>query len=98
MQIKGRIWVGRLKVTFSRIGAYMGYINFLVLLLTFYTVKGHEYAPLQSFTVLAAVGIIVIGAVDFFIVLPSEQAFLNEQVAKHQNPMYELVKEINEKL
>lgn len=96
--IEGRIWFGRLKVTFSRIGAYMSYVNFIMLLLTFYSVKGHEYASLQLFSVLAGVGIIVIGAVDYFIVLPSEQAFTNEQSAKHQNPVYEMVKEIKEKL
>ena len=97
-QVTGKIWVGRFKVTFARVGAYMSYVNFVMLLLTFYSVKGHEYASLQLFSVLAGVGIIVIGAIDYFVVLPSEQAFLNEQFVKHQNPIYDEIKEIKEML
>ncbi len=97
-QIRGRIWLGRLKVTFSRIGAYMGYINFLMLILTFYSVTGHKYASLETFLLFAIVGVLIIGAFDYFIMLPSETSFLNEQAAKHQNPVYEEVKEIKKKL
>lgn len=97
-QISGRVWLGRLKVTFSRIGAYMGYINFLMLILTFYTVSGHKYASLETFLMFAVLCILTLGALDYFIILPSEQAFVNEQVAKHQNPMYEEIKELHKKL
>lgn len=97
-QIRGRIWLGRLKVTFSRLGAYVSYINFLMLILTFYTVKGHKYASLEVFLFIAILGIVVIGILDYFVMLPSEQAFLNEQFAKHQNPVYEEVKDIKKKL
>ncbi len=97
-QNKGKIWLGRLKVTFSRIGAYIGYINFLMLFLTFYSIKGYEYASLGIFLVLAGVGIVILGAFDYFVMLPSEQAFLNEQAAKHQNPIYNEIKEIKNKL
>lgn len=88
-QIKGRIWLGRLKVTFARVGAYFGYINFVMILLTFYSVTGYKYAPLWLFLIIGVVGIIGIGMIDYFIMLSCEQAFINEQVAKHQNPIYE---------
>lgn len=97
-QIKGRIWLGRLKVTFSRVGVYVSYANFLMLLLTFYAIGGHGYASLEMFLVLAGLGVVAIGAFDYFIMLPSEQAFVNEQSAKHQNPIYEEVKEIKKNL
>ena len=97
-QIEGRIWFGRMKVTFSRIGSYMGYANFLMLILTFYTVKGHEYASLETFIIIAIIGIITIGAFDYFIMLPCETAFGNEQWAKHQNPIYDEVKAISKEI
>ena len=94
-QIKGRIGIGRAKVTFARIGAYIGYVNFLILILTFYTVKGHEYASLEIFVITAIIGIIAIGTFDYFVMLPCEIVFSNEQTAKHQNPIYEEVKAIS---
>lgn len=97
-QIEGQIWFGRAKVTFSRIGSYMSYANFLMLILTFYTVKGHEYASLGIFIIIAIIGIICIGAFDYFIMLPCETAFGNEQWVKHQNPVYDEVKEISKEL
>ena len=93
-QITGRIWLGRLKVTFSRVGAYFGYVNFLLILMTFYSVTGYKYAPLWLFLISACFGIIVIGAIDYFVMLPSEQAFANQQSVRHQNPIYEDVKDI----
>lgn len=97
-QIKGRIGIGRLKVTFGRIGTYVGYVNFTMLLLTFYSIKGHEYAPLWVYLIIALIGIIILGAFDYFIMLPCEQAFGNEQVAKHQNPIYEEIKDISKEI
>lgn len=93
-QKKGRLWLGRLKVTFSRLSAYVGYINFTMLVLTFYTVRGYKYAPLGVFIILAILGILVLATFDYFIMLPSEQTFRNEQMAKHQNPVYEEVKTV----
>lgn len=95
-QMTGKIWVGRIKSTISRTSAYFGYINFGVLLLTFYSVSGYKYAPLWLFFFGAIVTVILIGAIDFFLVLPSEQAFNNQQAARHQNPIYEKLKEIQE--
>jgi len=95
-QITGRIWLGRLKVTFSRVGAYFGYINFLLLLMTFYSVTGYKYAPLWLFIIGACFGIIVVGAIDYFVMLPSELAFANQQSVRHQNPIYDEIKKINE--
>lgn len=97
-QIKGRIWIGRVKVTFSRIGAYISYINFLMLILTFYTVKGHEYAPLWVFILLAIIGIVGLSAFDYFFMLPCEIAFQNEQAVKHQNPIYDMLGEMRKEL
>ena len=97
-QVTGKIWLGRFKVTFARVGAYLGYVNFLMLLLTFYSVTGYKYASLEIFLVVAGVGFIIIGAIDYFIMLPSEQAFTNEQFVKHQNPIYDEIKEIKEML
>ena len=97
-QIRGRKWLGRLKVTFSRTGAYMSYVNFLMLIITFYTIRGHKYISLELFLMFAGIGVVAIAAFDYFVMLPSEQAFLNEQSAKHQNPIYEEIKEIKKKL
>ena len=91
-QTTGRIWLGRAKVTFSRVGQYFSYINFLLILITFYSVTGYEYAPLWLFVVAACVAIVSIGTIDYFVVLPSEQAFMNEQFAKHQNPLWTDIK------
>ena len=97
-QITGRIWLGRLKVTFSRVGQYFSYINFLLILVTFYSITGYKYAPLWLFALVSVVGVTFIGIVDYFVVLPSEQAFMNQQFARHQNPIYDEIKEINKKL
>ena len=97
-QIRGRIGIGRAKVTFARIGSYVGYINFMMLLLTFYSIKGYEYAPLWIYLIIALIGIITLGAIDYFVMLPCETAFGNEQWAKHQNPIYEEVKAISKEI
>lgn len=97
-QMQGRIWLGRVKTMVSRTSAYFGYINFGLLLLTFYSVTGYNYAPLWLFVVVALVVLVIIAAVDFFFILPSEQAFSNQQIARHQNPIYELVKEIKQEI
>ena len=97
-QIKGRIGIGRAKTTFARIGSYIGYINFLILVLTFYTVKGYKYAPLEAYLIIAVIGIIITGAFDYFIMLPCETAFSNEQWVKHQNPIFEEIKLIKKEI
>lgn len=93
-QIEGRVWIGRTKTTFARTSTYFGYINFVMLLLTFYSVTGYRYAPLPVYVVGAVVGVIILGAVDYFIMLPSDVRFNNQQFVKHQNPIYEDVKAI----
>lgn len=95
-QMQGNIWIGRIKSTISRTASYFGYINFGMLLLTFYSVAGYKYAPLWLFFFGAIVTVILIGAIDYFMILPSEQAFINQQTARHQNPIYEKLKEIQE--
>ena len=95
-QIKGRIWFGRAKVIFARVSTYFGYVNFLLMLSTFYVVKGYVYAPFWIFVLVAVLGIFLIGIFDYFIALPSETAFINEQAVKHQNPMYEEIMRIKE--
>ena len=97
-QIRGRIWLGRLKITFTRVGAYFGYINFLLLIMTFYSVTGYKYAPLWLFLCFAMLSMITIGIVDYFLVLPSEVAFGNQQAVRHQNPIYDEIKKIKEQL
>jgi len=97
-QITGRIWLGRVKVTFTRISAYFSYINFLLLIATFYGVTGYKYAPLWLFLVISIIGVVLIGTIDYFIIFPSEVSFLNQQYTRHQNPIYEEIKEIKEKL
>lgn len=93
-QMPGMIWVGRIKLTITRTASYFGYINFGLLLLTFYSVTGYKYATLSTFLAGAAAAVVTIGAIDYFMVLPSEQAFINQQAARHQNPIYEEIKEI----
>ena len=97
-QLQGRIWLGRIKTSISRTSAYFSYINFGMLLLTFYSVTGYRYAPLWLFLAAALAVLITIATIDFFIILPSEQAFINQQFARHQNPIYELVKEIKQEI
>ena len=97
-QITGKIWMGRFKVTFARVGAYIGYVNFLMLLLTFYSVSGYKYASLNIFLLFAIIGIVTLGLIDYLIVMPCEIAFTNEQIAKHQNPIYNEIKEIKKML
>ena len=97
-QIRGRIGIGRAKVTFARLGSYVGYINFTMLLLTFYSIKGHEYASLEIFIIVAIIGLISVGLFDYLVMLPCETVFSNEQTAKHQNPIYEEVKAISKEV
>lgn len=78
VQMSGMIWIGRIKLTFTRTAAYFGYINFGLLLLTFYSVTGYKYATLPTFLIAAVATVITIGAIDYFMVLPSEQAFINQ--------------------
>lgn len=93
-QMRGRIWAGRIKSTISRTSSYFGYINFGMLLLTFYSVEGYKYAPLWMFLIVSVAALTLIGAIDYFMILPSEQAFINQQTARHKNPIYEKLKEI----
>jgi hypothetical protein len=97
-QIIGRIWLGRAKVTFTRIGAYFSYINFLLLIATFYSITGYQYAPLWLFVSVSVIGIIFMGVIDYFVMLPSEQAFLNQQFVRHQNPIYDEVQQLRKDL
>jgi len=97
-QITGRIWLGRLKVTFTRVSMYFSYVNFLLLIMTFYSITGYKYASLWLFALVGIVGIITMGLIDYFVMLPSEQAFMNQQFARHQNPIYEDVKYIRNAL
>lgn len=97
-QMDGMVWLGRLKITFVRTSAYFSYINFFMLLMTFYSVIGYKYAPLPMFLLAAAVGVLVIGMIDYFIMLPSDMCFSNQQIAKHQNPIYDEVKAIHSKI
>jgi len=97
-QICGRIWLGRLKVMFSRIGLYFSYINFIILVMTFYSVTGYRYAPLWMFLLASGIGAVCIGGIDYFVMLPSEQAFLNQQFARHKNPLCDDIKYIKQKL
>lgn len=97
-QITGRIWLGRLKVTFTRVGIYFSYINFCLLIATFYSVTGYQYGPLWLFILLSVTAVTFMGIIDYFVVLPSEQAFLNQQFARHQNPIYEEIKHIRNTL
>lgn len=92
--MQGTIWIGRIKSTISRTSSYFGYVNFGMLLLTFYSVAGYKYAPLWMFFLVSVIVLAIIGAIDYFIILPSEQAFINQQTARHKNPMYEKLKEI----
>lgn len=97
-QMTGMIWVGRIKSTITRTSAYFGYINFGLLLLTFYSVSGYQYASLSMFLIVAVGSVLAVGAIDYFMVLPSEQAFVNQQAARHQNPIYEAIKEIRKEI
>lgn len=91
----GIVWLGRLKMTFVRTSAYFSYINFFMLLMTFYSVTGYKYAPLPMFLLVAVVAVLVIGTIDYFVILPSDMCFSNQQIAKHKNPIYDEVKEIH---
>ncbi|OYT63832.1 hypothetical protein B6U67_01820 [Methanosarcinales archaeon ex4484_138] len=97
-QINGRVSFGRIKVVFSRLGAYVGYVNFAILLMTFYSVKGYKYAPLWLYIVITIAGILCLGLFDYLIVMPCEIAFQNEQAVKHQNPIYNEIEKINKSL
>lgn len=97
-QICGRVWLGRAKVTFTRIGAYFSYINFLLLIITFYSVTGYKYAPLWLFLIVSVIGFSLLGVFDYFVVLPSEVSFLNQQFVRHQNPIYDAVVQLRKDL
>jgi hypothetical protein len=64
-----------------------------MIILTFYSVTGYKYAPLWAYLTAAAAAILLIAAVDFFILLPSEMSFANQQTARHQSPIYDIVKD-----
>lgn len=63
--------------------------------MTFYSVTGYNYAPLPMFLFVAVVAVLVIGTIDYFIILPSDICFSNQQIAKHKNPVYAEVKAIH---
>lgn len=93
-QLNGRIWFGMLKVVLTRVSGYFSYINFFMLLLTFYSVAGYKYASLDIYIVGAVGTISVLGIIDYAIIMPSEIAFNNQQIAKHQNPIYNEIVDI----
>lgn len=92
-QTKGRMWLGGLQVQVSNSMFYMNLISTAMMILTFWYTAGYQiqgrYAQWLNLWMFIGFVILVFVAVmilDYIFVLPSRQAFTNEQACKHENP------------
>jgi len=79
--------IGMLKDLYARISPYIGLINMTLLAATAYytTIRHFLHINFLEFIILIAVVVLTVAAVEYFIVMPSHYAFINEQAYKHGN-------------
>jgi len=79
--------IGMLKDLYARISPYIGLINMTLLAATAYytTIRHFLHINFLEFVILIAVVVLSVAAVEYFIVMPSHYAFINEQAYKHGN-------------
>lgn len=92
-QSRGRVWLGAMQVQLASIYQYINPGNTLMIAITFWYSAGshmaNRYASWFSMELFLAAGLALVGLVmylDYKLVLPSRQRFLNEQACKHENP------------
>lgn len=93
-------YIGGIKNLFSRTAFYISIFNFCMLCGVSYQVVVKEYfsVPLWVFVVCAAFMIGMCMIFEYTIMLPSEIAFTNEEIYKHNNPIRRDLEEIKKDL
>jgi len=105
-QSKPRLWVGRLQMQLINTQSlYVGMAQSLMMLGMFwYTTAAPNVRPVAPwfnfwfFLGLIVVGIMAVMVFDFVFVYPSRQSYLNQQAYKHENPVVEDIKRIDERV
>jgi len=79
--------IGMVKDLYSRISPYIGLINMVLLATTAYytTIRHILHINFPEFVILLVIVIVSLAAVEYFIVMPSHYAFINEQAYRHGN-------------
>lgn len=96
---------GAVKNSFGRTLAYVGYINFLVLMAVGYNTTFRDalmgYAPWLSFPMfmgIMVVGVVVVMCLDYKFMMPSEMHFTQKQLWRHMSPIKAELKKVYDKL
>lgn len=94
-------WIGALQVQISSSMFYMNLVSTGMMILTFWYTAGYQirnqFAHWFNLWVFVGIVIVIFAAVmvlDFVFVLPSRQAFTNEQTCKHENPAMDALVDI----
>jgi uncharacterized membrane protein len=93
------IWIGAFQVQIQNSLFYMNLVFMSMSVMTFWYTAGYQvsstyaqWLTLPIFVGFVVLLFIIVMIVDYKIILPSRQAFQNEQACKHENPaMYVLL-------
>lgn len=102
-QSKPRLWLGGIRDMMQRLQSYQGLLNGLLLLATVYTVREKtiiKHLPWMTFAIFVgviAVGMIIIGIVDYKLVHPSQIAYQQHEAYKHRSLLRKDLETANER-
>jgi len=93
-------YIGGIKNLFSRTAFYISIFNFCMLCGVSYQIVIKEYfsIPLWIFIICALFMVVIAMVFEYTIMMPSEIAFTNEEVYKHNNPIRRDLEEIKKDL
>lgn len=97
-------WVGTFQVQLMNSGIYTQFVSITMMMLTFWYTAGYpirdKYFPWlnmwEFIGTLAVVIWVVIPYLDYKFILPSRQAFINEQSLKHNNEAMNKINQLAE--
>lgn len=104
-QSKMPAWIGAFQVQVMNSFFYLNLISSAMMILTFWYTAGYQiadkYFPWLSLRMFVLVVIILFGLImfiDYKFILPSRQAFINNQSFKHENEAMIAIRDIQERL
>ena len=103
-QVRLPRWLGAFQVQLTNSFFYISVLNTVLLSSTFWKSWGYEiakqYAPWMNFWMFLGCGallMMLLMLMDYQLVYPVRQAFLNEQSCKHENPAMDALNRIEER-
>jgi uncharacterized membrane protein len=99
------IWIGAFQVQIQNSLFYMNLVFMSMSVMTFWYTAGYQvsstyaqWLTLPIFVGFVTLIFICVMIVDYKIILPSRQSFLNEQACKHENPAMIALVDIQERI